>query len=84
MQTTVRLQTRVKPGKRIEIESPSLEEGELVDVAISSHSAEHTRPDALTPEERLTRFDAWINKPRNYPPLPEAAFHRASYYDEDE
>lgn len=61
--TTLHLKAKVLPGKRIEIISPELEEGEVVDVQITLAKPEHPRMsmleflDTLPPGPRT--FDTW-------------------------
>ncbi len=83
MMNAVQIQTRVLPGKRVEVETPDLEVGELVDVRIMPAKA--ISPNDLPIEERKRRLEEWINMPReNYPRLGEHAFHREFYYEDEE
>lgn len=82
MQTLVKVQARVQPGNRIEVQSPSLHVGALVDVEISS-KWQGPRPDE-TPDEWSKRFHDWVeghDKETGHPP---AEFHRSSHYEEME
>ena len=78
----VQIQTRVLPGKRVEVETPELAEGELVNVQVTPAEA---GPDLRHEpyEEWLKRFNKWANKPRRSVGLKPEALRRESFYESE-
>ena len=82
MDSTVKVKTRVLPRRRVEVETPELSEGELVEVSVATIAAEQP---AEPIAEWTKRFDEWLEMPReHYPQLHPDSYHRASYYEPDE
>jgi hypothetical protein len=78
MHATLRVKTRVLPGKRIEFTAPELTEGELVEVAVDS--ALPGPPPDESPEERARRFREWADSHGDFPELAPEAFEREHFY----